>query len=203
MKYCINLLSLLCLLSGTSCVSTTRPPVASVPVEASTSINLMNVKFLRIASIEHRYSTEGTCRDSAKWYYNNRAGKPGIPAPLLTSPLTYSFQDSTDKQNRHEIRFTVQVASPTEPTNIIISYWAFEKKINNPKDDIDDAVKNLKNVYKCNTIKGATQDLVEVNKKKPWRAIMQTTYPIDPPSAPALTSKISGTFGVIVNPPFP
>lgn len=203
MKYLIKLLSLLCLLSGTSCVSTQPRIMKSAPVAASMSIELPNIKFERIASIEHRYSTEGMCRDSAKWYYNNRLGKPGTPTALPTSPLTYSFQDSTNKQNRHELRFMFQVGSPTEPTNTIITYRTFQKRIRDDKNDLDDAVKNLKNVYKCITIKGTTQDLAEVNKKRPWRAIMKTTEDIDSTKSPALTSKISGTFGVIVNPPFP
>ena len=76
-------------------------------------------------------------------------------------------------------------------------------EIKNDKDDLDKAVDDLEKEYKCKKIHGAMQDLVAVNGKKPWRAIMRTTYPIAPPNSKAVASKISGTFGVIVNPPFP
>lgn len=203
MKYCVTAAILLCLLGSASYDSNPRQYKSSTPVEASTSVDLSNTKFIRIASIEHRYSNANICAEKAKAYFNDTIHSPGDPLPLTTSPLTYSFQDSTNKQNHKEIRFLFQAASLTEPTDTIISYWAIEKKIKDDKDDLDKAVDDLEKVYKCKKIHGAMQDLVEVNGKKPWRAIMRTTYPIDPPNQQALAGKISGTFGVIVNPPFP
>ena len=204
MKCFSNIAALLCLLGGASCGSNPRQYKSSAPVEASTSIDAPNAKFLRIASVEHRYSSASTCKSEAKAYFNS-TGKPGDPPPLTTNPLTYSFQDSTNKQNHQEIRFLFQATSLTEPTDTVISYWAIEKKIKNnkDKDDLDKAIDELEKVYKCKKIHGATQDVMAVNGKKPWRAIMQTTYPIDPPNQQAVAGKISGTFGMIINPPYP
>ena len=202
MKYYVTAAILLCLLGSASCGSNPRQYKSSAPVEASTSLDLPNTKFLRIASIEHRYSDSNTCKSEAKAYFN-KTGNPGDPLPLTTSPLTYSFQDSTNKQNHQEIRFLFQVASITEPTDIVISYYAIDRKTKNAKDDLDKAVDDLEKIYKCKKIHGAMQDSVATNGKKPWRAIMQTTYPIDPPNKQALAGKISGTFGMIVNPPYP
>ncbi len=202
MKYLIKVLSLLCLLSGTSCVSTQPRIMKSAPVATPTSINLPNVKLPRIASVEHRYSNATTCESDAKKYFDNNH-PPGVFAPLQTSPLTYSFRDDTNPANPQEIRFTVQVAGTPEPTNTIVDYWEIKQKTGKPKDDIDKAVDDLEKIYKCKKIHGPTQDLVPVNGKNPWRAVMETTYPIDPPEMQAQTAKISGTFGVIVNPPFP
>ena len=202
MKYFIASVALWCLVGGTSCVSTPRRLKTSLPVDASISVELPKVKLPRIASIEHRYSTEGACTSDAQAYFTS-SHNPGVFAPIATLPLTYSFKDTTDPLNPQEIRFTVQVAGTPEPTNTIVNYWEIEKKTGSDKNDIDKAIDDLEKIHKCKKTRGPMQDVVAVNGKKPWRAIMQTTSPIDPPSAPTLTTKISGTFGVIVNPPYP
>ncbi len=203
MNYLIKVLSILCLLSGASCASNQPRIMKNAPViAASPSIDLMTVKLPRIASVEHLYTTTDICTREAQAFYDTHP-QPGPFAALPVTPLTYSFRDDTDPANPQEIRFTVQAAGSPQPNNTIVNYWEIKRKKEKPKDDIDKAIDDLEKIHKCKKIRGPVQDSAPVNGKYPWRAIMETTEPIDPPETLAPTAKISGTFGIIVNPPIP
>lgn len=204
-------LSILCVLGVASCgPNTTTSESTATAVGDSTKMDALAVKFVRIASVEHRYSNANNCTKKAKAYFQ-RVSKPGapLPPPLLTKPLTYSFYDSTDKANRHEVRFRFQSAGTTQPTDTVINYWAdkransSEQSADHYREELDKVIGELKKTDKCEEIQGAVEDSVPVNKKKAWRAIMRTTKPIKVSDEKLVTREISGKFGYIVNPPIP
>lgn len=114
------------------------------------------------------------------------------------------------------MRYVVQQATATEPTNTTITYWEAEKKSNNSnghKADLDKVYERLEKDKGCKKLRAPTDDPVPVNGKIPCRALMDTTVPLDAAdiysSDAALQTtaqsmmEVSGLFGIIINPPYP
>lgn len=202
MNYLFKALGFLGVLSAASCVSDKPRVMTSPPIAVSPGISLPGIKLPRIACVEHRYSTPLACTNAADDFHKSHPSQ--VFAPLPITPLTYSFRDDADPANPQEVRFTVQVSGTPEPTNTIVNYWEIKQSGGKLKDDIDKAVADLDNIHKCKTIRGPVKDESLAHGKETWRAVMQTTTAtIDPPEMQIQTAKISGTFGVIVNPPIP
>ncbi|GAB3654910.1 hypothetical protein GCM10027594_28350 [Hymenobacter agri] len=151
------------------------------------------VKLRRNAVLEHRYTTEAKCDDAATNYFQKVLGNTGLPAPIAAAPKTYSMKMAG--RNR-EVRFVAGKGADLD-----VPFAEVEKTADNPNDDtnrqdLNDAIAALGPGVRV--LEGPTLDPAPINGKRAWRVVLTSARSAGPDQL-----MLSGTFGLVINPPYP
>ncbi|MCI1188119.1 hypothetical protein MON38_11880 [Hymenobacter sp. DH14] len=194
------------LAAGGSCAR--RPPhMGSGPPQAMPAADVSFASFGdkamigREAAIERRYATDAACLKAARRYHKNVLHNAGEPVPYTSSPLTYSFpKPGNGGVKPKELRFTT--AAVVDSSNV--SFLEVEQASPAPTDSTN--ARELRDVVKELVKAGATIvrkqeiDPNPINGKRAWRVVLHTDKPINSSDKRLV---LEGTFGLVINPPYP
>lgn len=196
------------LLLGAGAACTRRPhhmgngqPQASPATDIGFANFDDNVKIGREAVMARSYATEAACKKAAQRYHKNVLHASGVPVPYQPFPLMYSFpKPGNGGMKPREVRFTVAAVADSSD----ISFLEVERQATAPTDSTN--AQELRATVKMLERAGATTvqqpqiDPTPINGKRAWRAVMRTSKPI---SSTDKRLTLTGTFGLVINPPYP
>lgn len=153
----------------------------------------------RIACREYRYSDPVLCKAEALAFF--KGSYSGATTELITqvstNPAVYSMKA---KGEDVQIRFAVVSSEELSKYGSFINYYEV-KKINGRTDreEIDEAAREF-SVSTDDILRAAFQDELEVEKKRPWRAVLKRKKPTQ---LRAASSGEDEAYGIVTNPPYP
>jgi hypothetical protein len=187
MKYLAHVACFLIVMSTATCTSNQPGMLSGVEVPVD-----------RIASEETQYPDEGLCLAAASGY-----SYPDKPTSASPNKKIYSFKVKHGIfSKKSEVRYTVDLSAPQEGRKI--TYWEVSFKPTADDDAngrlMEELVKKLTDANEAVVIQPLFKD-EKVNGKYSWRVFMRANKIINYKSNKFI--KLSGDFGLIINPPYP
>lgn len=151
------------------------------------------LKLRREAVVEHRYTTDAKCAAAARKYYQNVLHNSGEPVAIPGVPKTYSMKMAGRNK---EVRFLAG-----KRADIDVSFGEVQPTVPNPTDDTN--LQDLKDAITAlgtnvTVLEGPTLDPSPTNSKRAWRVVLYSPKSVGPERL-----AFSGTFGLVINPPYP